>query len=118
MRYWLLFVLFLFLTACKSTVPSQAITNNAIKELNGVTEVVNNIKNTTKEECKTSVLLANLESIKTQVDSVSGQIKNIELSCRTEKAVLEKEKTIRDILIVCLIAVLCFLLFFIVRVKR
>ena len=108
----------LFLVGCKTTVPSQAITNNAIKELNGVTEVVNNIKETTKDECRTAALVANLDAIKTQVDSVSGQIKNIELSCRTEKAVLEKEKTIRDILIVCLIAVLCLMLFFIIRFKR
>lgn len=108
----------LFLVGCRTTVPSQAITNNAIKELNGVTEAVNNIKETTKDECKTPALVANLNAIKTQIESVGGQIKNIELSCRTEKAVLEKEKTIRDIIIISLIAVLCLLLFFIIRFKR
>lgn len=118
MKYWLGYILFFFLVGCKTTVPSQAITNNAINELNGVTSVVNEIQATTLPECKTPALVANLNAIKTQIDSVSGQIKNIELSCRTEKAVLEKEKTIRDILIVCLIAVLCLLLFFIIRFKR
>ena len=103
MKKILLMICLLVLVGCKSTVPSTAITNNAIKELNGVTEAVEHIQATTPAECKTDALAADLRAILTQVNGVSGQIKNIELACKTEKKVLESEKRVREIVIICLV---------------
>lgn len=102
MRY-LPLVCLLLLTACKSTIPSQAITNNAINELNGITTAVEHIQATTPAQCKSDTLTANLNAIKTQISSVSGQIKNIDLACRTEKNVLQKDIRIREIIIAVLL---------------
>lgn len=96
-------ILMIALSACRTTVPSQAITNNAIKELNGVKEAVEHIQTTTSAECKTEALTADLRAILTQVNGVSGQIKNIELACKTEKNVLETEKQVREVIIIFLL---------------
>lgn len=115
MRKVWIFVLLLALVGCKTTVPSQAITNNAVKDLQTVTQAVEHIKETTPKECKTDVLEADLRSILAQVNGVSGQIKNIELACKTEKNVLEQEKTTRDIIIVSLVALTAILGYFLLR---
>lgn len=103
MKRLLPFILMIALSACRTTVPSQAITNNAVNELNGVKESIKHIQATTTPECKTEALTANLRAIMTQVDGVSGQIKNIELACKTEKNVLETEKQVREVIIISLL---------------
>ena len=102
MRY-LPLVCLLLLTACKSTIPSEAITSNAINELKGVTEAVEHIQATTPAQCKSDTLTANLNAIKTQISSVSGQIKNIDLACKSEKESLQKDIRIREIIIAVLL---------------
>ena len=111
MKYILGMILFPLLVACKATIPSEAITNNAINELNGVTATVEHIQATTLPQCKTDALTANLNAIKTQISSVSGQIKNISLSCQTEKQVLKEEITTRDIIIVALLCLIVAYIF-------
>lgn len=98
----------LFLTACRATIPSEAITNNTIKELNAINQTVERIEKESPAECKTDSFKANIASLRSQIDSVKGQVKNIDLSCKTEKQVLEHKITIRNIIIGCLIALLIF----------
>ena len=107
----------LLCSSCSSTVVSDSIANNAIKELNGVTQAVQHIQATTPAECMSNALTANLNAIKTQVESVSGQIKNISLACTTEKQVLENKITIRELIIGILAAIIGLFIFIFVRRK-
>lgn len=117
MKYWLGYILIPLLVGCKATIPSEAITNNAINELNGVTATVEHIQATTPAQCKTEALTANLNAIKTQISSVSGQIKNISLACETEKNVLEEKLTVRNIIIFSLAGALIFLFVLFFKLK-
>lgn len=117
MKYWLGFILLTFLTACRATIPSEAITNNAINELKDVTATVEHIQATTPAQCKTEALTANLNAIKTQISSVSGQIKNISLACETEKNVLEEKLTVRNIIILALAGALILLSVLFLKLK-
>lgn len=117
MRY-LPLICILLLSACKSTIPSQAIANNAINELKGVTEAVEHIKATTPAQCKSDTLTANLNAIKTQIDSVSGQIKNIDLACKSEKETLRKDIVIHRMIIGILATLLGIVVFLLIRFKK
>lgn len=103
MRKVLVILLLVALSACRTSVPSSEMTHNAINGLQGVSQAVHHIQATTPPECRSDVLDANLRAILTQVDNVGGQIKNIELACKTEKKVLESEKKVRDIVIISLV---------------
>ena len=94
-----LLVLFLILTACQSSVPSSSITTSAVNDLKGITKSIELIEKTTTPECKTDVLMVNLETLKARVESVDGKVKSIDLTCATEKQVLKEKITVREVLI-------------------
>jgi len=117
MMKWLsIAILLVGLTACKAVAPSESISHNAINELQGVTQAVEHIQATTTPECRSDALNANLRAILTQVEGVSGQIKNIEMACKTEKKTLESEKQVRDIIIIAL--VVGIIGYILLRIKR
>lgn len=109
-------LLMLILCSCKATNPSDAIINNAVSDLKGITETIERIDKQTTKDCKTDALLANLEGLRVQTQSIQTQIKNIGLSCTTEKEVLEEKITVRNVIIISL-AFLVFL-FLYVLIKR
>lgn len=117
MRYLPLICL-LLLTACKSTVPSDSITHTVINDLKAHQEAIQVLEKQTIKECKTEAFMTSLNALKSQTESIAGQVKSISNACSAEKAVLEKEKTIRDILIMVLIGILAMLLFFIIRFRK
>lgn len=117
MRY-LPLICFLLLTACKTTIPSESISNQVISDLNAHEQAIQTLEKQTTKECKTQAFMASLNALKDQTESIKGQVKSISQACKTEKVVLEQRITIRDILILVLLGILGLLLFFIIRFKR
>lgn len=117
MKYLPLICLF-FLTACRTTIPSESIANGVIKDLNAHQQAIENLEKQTSKECKTEAFVANLNAIKAQTDSLMGQVKSISQACKTEKVVLEQKITIRDIIIGVLLSLLFVLGYLFVRFKR
>lgn len=115
MRWTVLFLSF-FLMACSQTEPSRAITDNTVKSLRDITHSVQRIEQQTTAECKTDALLANLEALKAQANTITGQVENISLACQTEKQVLEEKITVRDVIISFLLVL--FLLIGYIKVRR
>lgn len=101
------------LSACSSST-TEVISQNAIKDVKNITEAVERIEKQTVKECKTDALMSNLEALKSQAVSISSQIKTIELSCTTEKEVLQEKIIVRNVIIGCL-ALLFVLLIWIRR---
>lgn len=99
----------LFLFGCSSST-TEVISQNAIKDVKNITEAVERIEKQTKTECKTDALMSNLEALKSQAVSISSQIKTIELSCTTEKQVLEEKIIVRNVIIGCLVALFVLLI--------
>ena len=114
----LLLICLLFLTACKSTIPSETIANGVIKDLNTHQQTITNLEKQTSKECKTEAFMASLNAIKNQTESISGQVKSISQACQTEKRILEQSVLIRNIIIGILTSVLALLLFLLIRFKR
>ena len=115
---WILLVLILFLVGCKSTIPSETISQSVIKDLNAHQQAISTLEKQTSKECKTDAFIASLNAIKTQTESIAGQVKSISEACQSEKAVLEKEKTIKDIMILVLVGILALVLFFWIKIRR
>lgn len=120
MKYCFLF-LPLFLTACASKAPSDAIIENTRKEVAAVQEVVKRIEKQTPAECKTDVFLANLEAINRQVSSIGGQLESIGLSCQTEKKAMreiyEQKVLKRNVIIGVLLLIIAIILLYIKKGK-
>ena len=108
----------LFLTACKSTIPSESIANSVIKDLNAHQQAISILDKQTTKECKTEAFLASLNALKTQTESIAGQVKSISQACQTEKRVLSQNILIRNIIIGILAFLLGGLLFLVLRFKR
>lgn len=117
MKYLPIFC-FLILTACKSTIPSENIATGVINDLNAHQQAIQTLDKQTPKECKTDAFVTSLNALKTQTESIKGQVKSISQACSTEKRVLEEKITVRDILIIVLLGILGLLLFFIIRFKR
>lgn len=115
---WFLPLCFLFLTSCKSTVPSENITHTVINDLNAHQQAIQTLDKQTTKECKTDAFVASLNALKAQTDSIAGQVKSISEACQSEKAVLEKEKTIKDLMILVLVGILALVLFFWIKIRR
>ena len=113
----LLFVLFLILTACQSSVPSSSITTSAVNDLQGIAKSIELIEKTTTPECKTDVLMVNLETLKSRVESVEGKVKSIDLTCATEKKVLDEKITVRNVIIGSMWFIFALLFFILIRRK-
>lgn len=107
----------LMLAGCAGKAPSEVIAQNAIKEIVSVQETVKKIELQTPEECKTDLFMANLESIERQITSIGGQIESIGLSCQTEKEVLEERLAVREMAITCLILIIVWLGYVLMRRK-
>jgi cell division ATPase FtsA len=110
-------ICFLLLTACKSTIPSESISQGVINDLKAHEKAIQTLEKQTTKECKTDVFLSTLNALKQQTESIEGQVKSINQACQTEKRVLEHEKTIREIIIMVLIGVLCLCGYLFIRRK-
>lgn len=108
----------LFLFGCKSNIPSESISQSIINDLNAHQQAISVLDKQTSKECKTDAFLASLNALKSQTDSIAGQIKSVNNACKVEKEVLEEKIFTRDILIMVLIGVLVLLLFFWVKFKK
>ena len=118
MKYWLGWILIPLLVGCKSTIPSESITNGVIQDLNAHQQAIQVRDKQTAKECRTDAFVASLNALKAQTESIAGQVKSISKACDTEKALLEEKITIRDILITVLIGVLVLVMFFWVRFRK
>jgi len=107
----------LFLVGCKSAVPSESIANGVINDLNAHQQAIQVLDKQTTKECKTDAFLASLNALKTQTESIAGQVKSISQACRTEKRVLEQSITIREIIIGILLAFVILLCYILLRKK-
>ena len=107
--------LFLLLSACKSTPPSEVISNTVVNGLQSHTQAISLLEKQTIPECKTDAFIANLNALKSQTENMIGQVKSISQSCQVEKQVLEKSIIIRNIVIGILATVLVLLGFLFVR---
>lgn len=110
MRYLPLICL-LLLTSCKSAIPSESIANGVINDLNAHKQAISILDKQTTKECKTEAFSASLNALKSQTESIAGQVQSISQACKTEKDVLEQKITIREIIIGALIALICLFLF-------
>ena len=115
---WFIPVLFLFLSACKSTIPSETISQGVISDLNAHQKAIQTLEKQTTKECKTDVFLASLNSLKQQTESIAGQVKSISQACQTEKEVLKRDIIIREIMIFVLLGIIGILLFLWIKIKR
>lgn len=117
MRY-LPLICFLLLTACKSTIPSESISQGVIKDLTAHQQAITNLDKQTTKECKTEAFVTALNAMKAQTESIAGQVKSISQACQTEKVVLEQKITIREIIIGVLAVLIGGLVFLLIRFKR
>ena len=106
MRY-LPIICFLFLFGCKSTTPSTSIANQVISDLNSHQKAIEQLDKQITKECKTEAFVATLNALKTQTDSIAGQVKSISQACKVEKQEIQNRIYTRDCIIL-------FLLIFIV----
>lgn len=105
----------LFLSGCKAVPPSEVISTSVIKDLKHHTEAIELLEKQTTVECKTDSFVANLNAIKAQTESIAGQVKSINESCKVEKEVLAQQITVREIIICVLLGLLAGLLFLFIR---
>jgi len=117
MRY-LPLICILLLSACKSTIPSESIASGVISDLNAHQQAIKVLDKQTTKECKTEAFVATLNALKQQTDSIAGQVKSISQACQTEKRVLERDITIREIIIGILATLLGIVVFLLIRFKK
>ena len=117
MRYLPLICL-LFLLGCKSTVPSENITHAVLNDLNAHQQSISILDKQTTKECKTDAFLASLNALKSQTESIADQVKSISEACQSEKEVLKRDLTIREIMIFVLLGIIGILVFLWIRFKR
>ena len=105
----------LFLFGCRATPPSEAISNTVVNGLQSHVEAISLLEKQTTPECKTEAFIANLNALKTQTESMVGQVKSISQSCKVEKDVLYRDITIRNIVIGILAGILILIAFLFIR---
>lgn len=113
----LLLVCFLLLSGCKTTPPSEVISNSVVNGLQSHVEAIELLDKQTTPECKTDAFIANLNALKAQTENMVGQVKSISQSCNLEKNVLQKTIENRNIIICVLGLILGFILFFSIKKK-
>lgn len=116
MKY-LLPICFLFLTACRSTIPSESISHQVISDLTAHEQAIQTLDKQVTKECKSDAFVATLNALKSQTESIKGQVKSITQACKTEKVVLERDITIREIIIAVLLGILGLLMYLFIRRK-
>ena len=113
----LLLVCFLLLSGCKTTPPSEVISNTVVNGLQSHVEAIELLDKQTTPECKTDAFIANLNALKSQTENIVGQVKSISQSCKIEKDVLQQMITNRNIIIGFLGLILGFILFLFLKKK-
>lgn len=111
----LFLLLFLILPACKATPPSEAISNSVVSGLQSHVEAIILLEKQTTPECKTDAFVANLNALKAQTENMVGQVKSISQSCKVEKGILQKDITIRNIIIGVLSGIILLIIFVIIK---
>ena len=106
---------FLLLAGCKATPPSEAISNTVVSGLQSHVEAISLLEKQTTPECKTDAFIANLNALKAQTENMVGQVKSISQSCKIEKDVLNRDITIRNIVIGILAGILILIAFLFIR---
>jgi len=115
MKYLLGWILIPLLVGCKSTIPSESITTGVISDLNAHQQAISILDKQTTKECKTDAFMASLNALKSQTESIAGQVKSITNACQTEKRVLEQSITIRNIIIGILGSIVGLILLLIIK---
>lgn len=118
MKSFLPLICFLLLTACKSTIPSESIAQGVINDLKAHEQAIVTLDKQTSKECKTDAFMASLNALKSQTESIAGQVKSISQACQTEKEVLKRDITIREIMIFVLLGIIGILVFLWIKIKR
>lgn len=108
-------IFLLFLVGCKTTIPSESIANGVINDLNAHQQAIATLDKQTTKECKTEAFVVSLNALKSQTESMLGQVKSLTQACKTEKVVLEQKITIREIMICVLLGIIGILLYLFVR---
>lgn len=109
--FLLIVLMFLMTTIGCSRAPSSQITKNTLSDIVSINDTITKLERNVTSECKTPVFMSNLESVKKQVNSVSGQIKSIDLACEAEKEVISQQKTNREIIIGVLLMIILFIFY-------
>ena len=117
MKYWLGFILIPLLVGCRSTIPSESISQQVVSDLKAHEQAISTLDKQTSKECKTEAFVASLNALKSQTESMVGQVKSLSQACKTEKVVLEQKITIREIMICVLLAILGVLVYLFIRRK-
>lgn len=107
----------LLLTACKTTIPSESISQSVVKDLKAHEEAIKVLEKQTTKECKTDAFVASINALKSQTESIKGQVTSVSNACKTEKRVLEYKITIREIIIGILAVIIGLLVFLFLRRK-
>lgn len=108
-------LLFLLLVGCKSTPPSEVISNTVVNGLQSHVEAISLLEKQTTTECKTDAFIANLNALKAQTENMVGQVKSISQSCQTEKKVFEQTIVNRNIIIGILAGILILIGFLFIK---
>lgn len=106
---------FLLLAGCKATPTSEAISNSVVNGLKTHVEAISLLERQTTPECKTDAFIANLNALKAQTENMVGQVKSISQSCKVEKDILQKDITIRNIIISVLAGIILLIIFVIIK---
>ena len=104
--------LFLFLVGCRATPPSEAISNTVVNGLQSHVEAISLLEKQTTPECKTEAFIANLNALKTQTESMVGQVKSISQSCKVEKQEILNRIYTRDCIIIIFLILFIILVYF------
>ena len=89
----------LFLYGCSSTA-SNSIANDMKNDIGNVVNGIELLDNSVIGECRTSEYLVGISSIKNQIQGLNGKVESLNLACKEEQAVLKKDITIRDLIII------------------
>lgn len=106
---------FLLLVGCKATPTSEVISNSVVNGLKSHVEAISLLEKQTTPECKTDAFVANLNALKAQTENMVGQVKSISQSCKVEKGILQKDITIRNIIIGVLSGIILLIIFVIIK---
>lgn len=106
---------FLLLAGCKATPTSEVISNSVVNGLKSHVESIELLEKQTTPECKTDAFVANLNALKAQTENMVGQVKSISQSCKVEKDILQKDITIRNIVIGVLAGIIVLIIFVIIK---
>lgn len=106
--FWI-FILFCMLgglTGCSTVDPSTAITDSIKQDVKVIEKQVATVKENLPVNCKTSVVISQLDIIQGQIKTISTKADTVELSCKTEKEVYTQQISKLRIIIGFLILVI------------